>query len=244
LRINKREAAALSLCLSAAVFICAAMLFDSVQQRQTYVEAASLSGGAAFSTVVVDPGHGGVDGGAVSSEGVAEKDINLNISQMLERCLSFCGYNVVMTRESDVSIHDPSCSSIREKKVSDLKNRLKIINGQTEAVFISIHLNSFPDASQRGAQFFYADEDNIGYELANAMQRNAAGLIDGSNDRAAKKCGDSIFLMKNSEIPAVLAECGFLSNPQEAQMLCTQEYQSKLAFAVFVSILQCNNINY
>lgn len=179
---------------------------------------------------VVDAGHGGEDGGAVSANGTRESDLNLEISLRLRDLLRFLGYPVEMTREADVSIHGKEAKSISEKKVSDLKNRVRFADQYDSALLVSIHQNMFSESKYKGAQVFYADR-STGKALAERMQAEFNTSLDPSNHRAAKE-SKSVYLLNKVRCPAILVECGFLSNPQEEAQLRTSAYQKKLALTI------------
>lgn len=187
--------------------------------------------------IVVDPGHGGEDGGAAGSS-VLEKDINLAISLQLQRLLEASGYRVVMTRTTDVSTADNSLGTVRERKVSDIHNRLKIIEAQGEnCVFISVHQNHFTESQYSGAQMFYSTKNEQSKEIAESIRSRVVSMLQPENKRENKPATSSIYLLWNTKIPAVLIECGFLSNPSEAANLKNAEYQKKIAFAICSGIL-------
>lgn len=187
--------------------------------------------------IVVDPGHGGEDGGAAGSS-VLEKDINLTISLQLQRLLEASGYRVVMTRTTDVSTADNSLGTVRERKVSDIHNRLKIIEAQGEnCVFISIHQNHFTESQYSGAQMFYSTKNEQSKEIAESIRSRVVSILQPENKRENKPATSSIYLLWNTKIPAVLIECGFLSNPSETANLKNAEYQKKMALAICSGIL-------
>ncbi len=191
-------------------------------------------------TVILDAGHGGEDGGAVGIDGIIEKDINLSITLKLKELLEISGYNVVLTRDKDISIYDDNAQSLREKKRSDLRNRSEIIDKHSNnknAIFVSIHQNKFPNPKYFGTQIFYSKNDPKSQELANSVKDSVVGLIQPENKRAIKPADKKIFLLNNAEIPAIVVECGFLSNEEEAQKLSSKEYQGKMAFSIYCGIL-------
>ncbi len=187
-------------------------------------------------TVVVDPGHGGEDGGAVSPNGVRESTINLEISLRTRDLLCFLGLPVTMTRETDVSIYSPEAKTVSEKKVSDLKNRVRIVDETRGAVLVSIHQNMFSESKYRGAQVFYADTAGS-KALAERMQAVFCGDLDPRNHRQIKP-SESVYLLKRIRCPAILVECGFLSNPEEERLLQTEGYQKQMASAICAAITQ------
>ena len=177
---------------------------------------------------VVDPGHGGEDGGAVSLTGVPESQINLAIAKRLDALLGFYGENSYLMREEDISLHDSEAKTLREKKVSDLHNRARIVEELDRAVLVSIHQNTFPQSQYHGAQVFFAPTQGS-QALADTFQGAIHTSLQPDNSRQAKPIADNVYLMNHVSCPAVLVECGFLSNPEEEAMLRQEDYQTKLA---------------
>lgn len=177
---------------------------------------------------VVDPGHGGEDGGAVSITGVPESGINLAIAKRLDALLGFYGENCYLMREEDISLHDPEAQTLREKKVSDLHNRAETVQALEGAILVSIHQNIFPQSRYHGSQVFYAPTQGS-QALAEAFQTALQTHLQPDNSRQAKPIGDNVYLMNHVDCPAVLVECGFLSNPEEEAQLRREDYQTKLA---------------
>lgn len=195
--------------------------------------------GSCPSTLVIDPGHGGPDGGAVSKSGVREADLNLQISFRLRDLAVLTGLPVLMTREADISLHDADCKTIASKKLSDLRNRVRFIGSQASCILISVHQNHFPQEKYHGAQVFFAQNVQSS-EIAKSMQDNICKYLDKENRRKPKPA-QGIYLMQHVTCPAVLLECGFLSNEQETQMLQNDTYQKKLALTVLRTITQTEN---
>jgi len=188
--------------------------------------------------IVIDPGHGGMDGGAVDRSGeILEKDINLKISLMLRDFFVLNGFDVIMTRTTDMSIHDEGITSVRKQKTSDLNNRLKIASADPNTIFISIHQNKFTDRRSKGTQIFYSPNNPASEQYAKILQDHFASMLQPENQRKTKKAGKNLFLMHQAKCPAVLVECGFLSNSAEAELLTDDEYQSKIAFVIFTSTI-------
>ena len=188
-------------------------------------------------TVILDPGHGGMDGGA-QANGVSEKQINLAIALDLKELLSAMGFRVIMTREDDRSIHDPQLTQVGRQKRSDLHNRLKLMQQNPQAIFVSIHQNSLPSSKQtHGAQVFYGKKEGSA-EVANAVQLALNQTVNAGNEKTEKAIDASIFLMKNVTAPAILIECGFLSNENETALLKSGEYQQRLAVVIASGLLQ------
>lgn len=192
--------------------------------------------------VVIDAGHGGEDSGAVANS-VLEKDINLEIALKLRDMLKASGIEVKMIRESDVSIYDTASGTIRERKVSDLKNRVKIVNNNKKNILVSIHQNKFEQSKYSGAQMFYSTNNDKSQILAENIRKSITGLIQPENKRELKKGGSDIYLLNKAAVPAVIVECGFISNEEEAKNLSNEEYQSKIAFAICCGILEYKNKN-
>ena len=186
---------------------------------------------------VLDAGHGGEDGGAVSRDGVKESGINLAITRDLDAVLRFLGCDTVLTRADDVSIHSDSAETLRQKKVSDLKNRVALANATPGAVLVSIHQNSLPSApSVYGAQVFYGTTEPS-ESLALSVQTALNESVNRNNAKHEKKIDPSIYLMKQVTCPAILVECGFLSNAEETAKLQSKEHQKILAIAVAAGLL-------
>ncbi len=181
-------------------------------------------------TVVIDAGHGGEDGGAISVSGIKESMLNLEISLRLDDLLELCGLPTVLVRQSDISVYDASASSISEKKVSDLRNRVRLVNETEDALLVSIHQNHFSDGRYAGAQVFYSPTEGS-KALAEQTQRILIDAIDPKNHRQAKPA-ETVYLMNNIHCPGILVECGFLSNEAEDLRLQDAGYQKKLALAI------------
>lgn len=183
-------------------------------------------------TVIIDAGHGGEDGGTQSSDGTLEKDINLQISLKLEKLLKLMGYNTVMVRSEDKLIYSGNPDTTRARKVSDLNNRLEIAKAYPNAIFISVHQNFFTQSKYSGAQVFYSPNNENSKLLAESIQSSIVELIQPENGRKIKKSGSDIFLLDRIEIPAVMVECGFMSNPSESLLLKDEQYQKKTALSI------------
>ena len=187
--------------------------------------------------LVLDAGHGGEDGGAVSLTGAPESQINLAIVQKLDLLLGLCGQSPVVLRQEDISLHDSEADTLREKKVSDLKNRVAMVEGTENGVLLSIHQNMFTNAKYHGAQVFYAPTHGS-QEFAVHTQEVLRQTVDQTNERQAKPIPDTVYLMNHITRPAILVECGFLSNPEEEGKLRSEGYQLQLAAALTGAWLQ------
>lgn len=186
--------------------------------------------------IVIDPGHGGRDGGAVSRSGLVEKEVTLSISFYLRDLLEAAGAMVIMTREGDQELASEEARHQGRRKKEDLANRVKIINGEYVDLFVSIHLNSVPSPKWSGAQTFYNPKWPESERLASFIQEELIRNLE--NTRRLPKKNQEIFILRASKIPGVLIETGFLSNPEEAALLGQKEYQKKVAFAIYTGILR------
>ncbi len=193
--------------------------------------------------IIIDAGHGGIDGGAVSESGVVEKEINLKISEKLHDLCVLSGLRCVMTRESDTEL-TPKKSSSTSRKRSDLIARVEIGNSFENAIFVSIHQNKFPSSKLSGLQVFYSKNNPESRNIAETVRQTNQKLVDSSNKREIKPAGREIFVLDSLEIPAILVECGFLSNATEAKKLSGDEYQTKLAFMLYCSIFEYLDKNF
>ena len=182
--------------------------------------------------VIIDPGHGGDDPGKIGVNDVLEKDINLQIAKKLGAFLTGNGYTVIFTRTSDCMLGD---SASGNKKTADLNARIEIMDTKQADFAISIHQNSYPDSSIHGAQCFYYTQSEEGKCLAEKLQSALIKIADPENTRQAK-ANDSYYILKNSSCPTVIVECGFLSNPEEAALLSTEDYQNKVALSIATGI--------
>ncbi|GEM_PF-164386 len=192
-------------------------------------------------TILIDPGHGGIDGGAVSKRGTIEKNINLEISRKLKKQLEQKGIEVILTRETDMGLYS-DVGRIRDKKNEDLRNRCGMKEKVNPSVFISIHLNMFQQSQYHGAQVWYGREGEDGI-LAHIIQQNLIRDLDKTNNRKEKCAKGAYKLLRCHEnIPSVLIECGFLSNANEEEQLKSDEYQEKIAKSIADSLEEFFNM--
>lgn len=209
----------------------------TVLREGSSVAAAASAALRAIPTVVVDAGHGGEDGGAVAGDGTVESGINLAIARRLNDLLRFCGISTRMTRSSDSAVYSEGAGSLHEKKVSDLKNRVALVNQTPEAILVSVHQNCLPSApSVHGAQVFCNAADGAD-ALAESVQGALNSTVNAGNEKKSKQIASSIYLMKKVTAPAVLVECGFLSNAEETQLLQQSGYQIRLAAAITSGVM-------
>ncbi len=193
-----------------------------------------------YPVIIIDAGHGGEDGGAIGADGTNEKAINLEISLKLNDILTVMGYETRMVRTTDISIHNENSNTLREKKVSDIRNRAAIMEEYENCFYVSIHQNKYEDSRIWGAQTFYSPNDEASKTLAQFIQTSIATELQPDNKRKIKESGTSIYVLYNATKPAVMVECGFISNPNELSQLKTEEYQSKMAFSIMSGIINYN----
>ncbi len=234
LRLNKRLLILTGCCV---LCVFGYTLFSSVNNAIP-----AFGGAEGAPVVIIDPGHGGIDGGAVSADGYPEKDINLEISLRLRDIMRLNGWQVVMTRDTDMSIHDESAKSVRQQKVSDLYNRLDIMKNNPQALVVSVHLNTYPQTKYYGAMVFYGvRQAERSKELAELLQANLKKHLQPENGRVVKKGYKDLFLLQQAPNITVLVECGFMSNIPEMKKLRDEEYQTKLAVVIAVSLMEYYN---
>jgi len=185
---------------------------------------------------MIDAGHGEPDGGATGISGASEQALNLDIALLLQELLEQGGMQVVMTRTDASGIFDQSAHTIREKKRSDLSNRESIMNGDGVDLFVSIHMNTFEQSKYSGPQVFFSPNRTESETIASCVQQAMNAGLAPEAPRNVKKAGDSIYLLKKAKVPAILIECGFLSNAREEKLLQEPGYQKKVAQAVYDGI--------
>ncbi len=230
--MNKVQNKALTILMSCLLVI--SMLFVG-REAGEYVSGSRLQ--IKEKCVVIDAGHGGEDPGKVGINGALEKDINLEIALLVKQYLEENDVKVVMTRETEDGLNDPDASN---KKVQDMKRRIALIEEAVPTLTVSIHQNSYPEEYVHGAQVFYYNGSTEGEKLAESIQNQLIKKVDPENTRQIK-ANDSYYLLKKTGTPIVIVECGFLSNYAEAEKLCTEEYQEKVAWAIHLGILQYLN---
>ena len=233
--IRKAELRKALLCCGG--FLCAAFAFHALTTGLPAISAFSAAEKPP-ETVVIDPGHGGEDGGAVSPGGVQESHINLAVSKQLRDLLRFAGVPTAMTREEDVTICDEGLGTIRARKASDIRNRVAIVNGTENAVLLSIHQNSLPSSTvTHGAQVFWNQQEGA-EALAEAIQTSLNGSINVGNEKHTKQIPPTVYLMNHVTVPAVLVECGFLTNQEETRRLQDETHQRTLAISIAAGYLR------
>ena len=207
---------------------------DSLKGQNNYIATVSLP--ISNKVIIIDAGHGIPDEGAESSRGTTEAETNLKIALKIQNLLEQSGTTVILTRSDENAIYDIDCKTLRQKKISDIHNRVKIGNESSADIFVSIHLNKIPQSKYDGWQTFYKEGSEQGANLAKQIQNSLNETIDKPNNRVAKSI-DNIYIIKHVEIPTTIVECGFLSNPNEETLLLNDEYQNKLAWGIYNGII-------
>lgn len=239
----KRSGFVLSITLFSAIFIavCLILGFFALKILNSN-EKKDVAAEPEVFTVIIDAGHGGEDGGAIGvDKKTLEKDVNLSVSMYLGRLLESDGVNVIYTRTEDVLLYDRNVDYDGRKKSLDLRARLDIAEQNPGAVFVSVHMNSFGDPKYSGMQVYYSDSVEDGRILAEILQKMAR-FLSPTNERMIKKANSSIYLLDRAPGTAVLVECGFLSNYEECSLLSTEDYQKKVAFAIYRGIMDYNDM--
>ena len=235
--INKKRVSIIVVCLLLGIF---AYSYEGqkidVDKEIEQTASTPVSG----KVIVLDAGHGVPDEGAQSSRGTTEAETNLKIALKLQNLLEQSGCSVILTRSDENAIYDLDKNTLREKKISDIRNRVKIGNSSSADIFVSIHLNKIPQQQYWGWQCFYNSKNEKSINLAKKIQLNLNDAIQKENKRVAMKL-DTVYIMKHVEIPISIVECGFLSNPEEEQQLLNDEYQDKLAWGIFNGIIEYFN---
>lgn len=239
--INKKRIEIILSCLIIALFTFSIQIANGKKesyetkengQHKTMETTASPVSGK---TVVLDAGHGVPDEGAQSSNGTTEAETNLKIALKVQNLLEQSGCNVILTRSDENAIYDLDSNTLKQKKISDIRNRVKIGNESSADIFVSIHLNKIPQSQYYGWQCFYKPNNEQSTKLAKQLQENLNKSIQKENKRVAMKL-DTVYIMKHVEIPISIVECGFLSNPEEEKQLLDDSYQNKLAWGIYNGI--------
>ncbi len=189
-------------------------------------------------TVIIDAGHGGEDGGTQSKRGVLEKDINLAIALKINSILKGLSVDTVMIRNGDYLLYSSGETTIRQKKVADIRKRTEITNESQNSLLLSIHQNYYTESKYSGVQVFYSPNNPISGEIAQSVQNTVVAQLQPDNTREIKASGSEIYLLHHAQVPAIMVECGFLSNEAEAEKLCDEEYQRQIALAIVEGILK------
>lgn len=219
------------------VFISVCIMFFSPNlKRDTKKASNEFDVNTKDFVIIIDAGHGGEDGGAVSDGGIVEKDINLDISLKLHKLIKLSDFKSVLIRDSDRLMYEEGQEN--HKKASDITNRINTAKSFENSIFISIHQNKFPIKKYSGLQVYYSKNNTNSEVLGKTIQSNVKNLLQSENNRQIKKADKNIRILDSINSPAVLVECGFLSNDREAELLNTEEYRSKIAYLIYCSIIQ------
>lgn len=238
---NKKRIEIIISCVIVALFVFSVQISnnkntkDAKNTNETKSTIETTATPASGKTIVLDAGHGVPDEGAESSNGTTEAETNLKIALKVQNLLEQSGCNVVLTRSDENAIYDLDANTLKQKKISDIRNRVKIGNEATADIFVSIHLNKIPQSQYYGWQCFYKPNDEKSIKLAKQLQENLNKSIQKENKRVAMKL-DTVYIMKHVEIPISIVECGFLSNPEEEKQLLDDNYQNRLAWGIYNGI--------
>lgn len=227
--IRKKQIILATLCACLSIFT---FMFTTAKEPVKETVSLPVSG----KTVILDAGHGVPDEGAQSSNGTTEAESNLKIALKVQNLLEQSGCTVLLTRSDENAIYDIDSKTLKQKKISDIHNRVKIGNESSADAFISIHLNKIPQSQYYGWQTFYKEGNADGKKLAVAIQNSLNNAIDKENNRVSKTI-DNVYIIKHIEIPTTIVECGFLSNPEEEKQLLDDDYQNRLAWGIYSGII-------
>lgn len=222
------------------IFICSiivcSVFFTSLSKKySSFLPASSIP--VSNHVIILDAGHGNPDGGAVSNDGnTIESELNLEIVLKLQNLLESSNCTVILTRSDENGIYESNANTIRQKKISDMKNRVSIANNSNAELFISIHMNKLEQTQYSGWQTFYKNDDLISKKIAQNIQSSLNNFLKKENKREVKSISD-IYLTKHVKIPLVLVECGFLSNSEETKLLQTESYQNELAWSIYIGLM-------
>ena len=237
--INKKRIQIIMVCIFISLFAFSIQMSQTQNNTQRINSSNNLvettSTPVSGKTIVIDAGHGVPDEGAQSSTGTTEAETNLKISLKVQNLLEQSGCTVILTRSDENAIYDVDSNTLKQKKISDIRNRVKIGNESSADIFVSIHLNKIPQQQYYGWQCFYKEGNEQSNKLAKSIQENLNKSMQKENNRVAMKI-DNIYIIKHVEIPTSIVECGFLSNPEEEKQLLDDNYQNRLAWGIYNGI--------
>ncbi len=238
--INKKRIQIIMACIFISLFAFSIQMSQTQNNTQNTNSSNNLvettSTPVSGKTIVIDAGHGVPDEGAQSSTGTTEAETNLKISLKVQNLLEQSGCTVILTRSDENAIYDVDSNTLKQKKISDIRNRVKIGNESSADIFVSIHLNKIPQQQYYGWQCFYKEGNEQSNKLAKSIQENLNKSMQKENNRVAMKI-DNIYIIKHVEIPTSIVECGFLSNPEEEKQLLDDNYQNRLAWGIYSGII-------
>ncbi len=238
--INKKRIQIIMACIFISLFAFSIQMSQTQNNTQNTNSSNNLvettSTPVSGKTIVIDAGHGVPDEGAQSSTGTTEAETNLKISLKVQNLLEQSGCTVILTRSDENAIYDVDSNTLKQKKISDIRNRVRIGNESSADIFVSIHLNKIPQQQYYGWQCFYKEGNEQSNKLAKSIQENLNKSMQKENNRVAMKI-DNIYIIKHVEIPTSIVECGFLSNPEEEKQLLDDNYQNRLAWGIYSGII-------
>lgn len=238
--INKKRIQIIMACIFISLFAFSIQMSQTQNNTQRTNSSNNLvettSTPVSGKTIVIDAGHGVPDEGAQSSTGTTEAETNLKISLKVQNLLEQSGCTVILTRSDENAIYDVDSNTLKQKKISDIRNRVKIGNESSADIFVSIHLNKIPQQQYYGWQCFYKEGNEQSNKLAKSIQENLNKSMQKENNRVAMQI-DNIYIIKHVEIPTSIVECGFLSNPEEEKQLLDDNYQNRLAWGIYSGII-------
>ena len=234
--INQKRIKIILSCILISLFVFTVKTYNEQNKKDMGGSIQTTATPATGKTIIIDAGHGTPDEGAQSRSGTTEAQTNLKIALKLQNLLEQNGSKVILTRSDNNAIYDLDSKTLKQKKISDIKNRVKIGNENSADIFVSIHLNKIPQSEYYGWQCFYNTKNEKSIELAKKIQENLNEAIQKENKRVAMKL-NTVYIMKNIEIPISIVECGFLSNPEEEKKLLEDSYQDRLAWGIYNGIL-------
>ena len=238
--INKKRIQIIMACIFISLFAFSIQMSQTQNNTQRTNSSNNLvettSTPVSGKTIVIDAGHGVPDEGAQSSTGTTEAETNLKISLKVQNLLEQSGCTVILTRSDENAIYDVDSNTLKQKKISDIRNRVKIGNESSADIFVSIHLNKIPQQQYYGWQCFYKEGNEQSNKLAKSIQENLNKSMQKENNRVAMRI-DNIYIIKHVEIPTSIVECGFLSNPEEEKQLLDDNYQNRLAWGIYSGII-------
>lgn len=225
--------------ITGVIILCVGFAFVKIVDKSSSAPPLPTSTENDKTKIVIDPGHGGEDPGAVGADGTLEKDLNLEIANLLYALCVLNGYEAIMTRDKDTLLYDyydDLEDYTGQKKVYDLKNRLKIAEEYENAIYLGIHMNKFSQEKYSGTQIYYSKNNDLSGDIAKTLKDDIKANLQPNNTREIKGANSSIYILNNIENPAVLIECGFLSNQDELENLKNEQYRAKLALVIFSAI--------
>ena len=221
------------------LFLCALVVLSSLLITEIQIASTEIISNENSPVIIIDAGHGGEDGGAVGVDGTFEKDINLQIALKVNDILTLFGYTTHLIRNTDTAIHTTG-DTIRERKISDIHNRTNTMNLYDNCIYLSIHQNKYGDSGIWGTQTFYSANCDESREIAQLIQNAVKSQLQPDNKRQIKKSGTDIYVLYNATKPAIMVECGFVSNPSELNQLKDNTYQNNMALSIATGILNYN----